>query len=127
MSEIQIILFRQAGKIHYQGDIIDVDGDQLVITTDEASVSMADRKSWLNLFCYPGELHALYHEVMDLLGPNDDSQALNIAPIKVIPVFSELGNIIEQFNGNRLLLMKFIFIYCLSMDKHYFSGLLRYF
>lgn len=127
MSEIQIILFRQAGKIHYQGDTLAVAADQLVVTTEEASVSMADRKNWLNLYCYPGELQALYHEVVDLLGPNDDSKPFKIASIKVMPVFSELSHIIEQLSGNRMMLLKFMFIYFLSMDNRYFSGLLRYF
>lgn len=127
MSEIQIILFRQKGEINCQGDTLSIGSDQLVVTTEDAHVSMAGRNNWLNLFCYPGELHALYHEVVDLLGPNDESKPFKLIPIKVIPVFSELSRVIEQLHGNRTLLMKFIFIYCLGMDNGYFSGLLRYF
>ncbi|QDO84241.1 helix-turn-helix transcriptional regulator [Shewanella psychropiezotolerans] len=127
MSEIQIVLFRQAGNINYQGNTLAIASDQLVVTTGEARVSKADRGTRLNLFCYPGELHALYHEVVDLICPCDDTKPFNIIPIKVMPVFAELSNVIEQLNGNRSLLMKFIFIYCLGMENQYFSGLLRYF
>ncbi|BAJ02216.1 AraC-type DNA-binding domain-containing protein [Shewanella violacea DSS12] len=127
MSEIQVILFRQAGKIHYQGHSLAIAAEQLVVTSSDVSVVMEERQSGLHLFCYPGELHALYNEVADLLSPADQSEPFKIAPFKAMPVFNELSNVIEQLKGSRRLLMTFIFTYCLGMDNHYFSGLLRYF
>jgi AraC-like DNA-binding protein len=127
MSAIQIILFKQAGKIHYQGDIFTVASNQLVVTTEAATASGPIRDGWMSVFCYPGELHGLYHEVIDLIGPSVDAQHFQLEAAKVLPVFDELSNVIEQLNGNRSLLIKFIFTYCLGMDNPYFSGLMRYF
>ena len=70
MSAIQIILFRQPGKIHYQGENLAVGSNQLVVTTEEATASALSRDNWMSIFCYPGELHALFHEIADLIGPS---------------------------------------------------------
>lgn len=127
MSAIQIILFRQPGKIHCQGENLAIDSNQLVVTTEEATASAMSRDSWLSIFCYPGELHALYHEIADLIGPSTEMNRFQLESVKILPVFDELSNVIEQLKGNRNLLIKFIFMYCLGMDNGYFSGLMRYF
>lgn len=127
MSAIQVILFKHDGKLRCQGEVIDVSANQLVVTTEDATASAISRDCWINVFCYPGEMHELYHEVMDLIGSETKDTNFKMGEAKIVPVFDQLISVIEQLKDNKSMMMKFVFIYCLSVDNAYFSGMLRYF
>lgn len=126
MSAIQIILFKQSGKLHCENETIDIDANQLVVTDENSSASAFSRDCWLNVYCYPGDLHELYHEVIDLIG-SEDCHQYHLGTSKIIPINEQLIDVVEQLSCNKNVLMKFLFIYCLSMDNKFFSRLLRYF
>ncbi|MCL1076964.1 AraC family transcriptional regulator [Parashewanella spongiae] len=127
MSAIQIVLFKEPGVIRYQNEVSNVAANQLVMTSEDAMVSAVSRENWINLFCYSGELHSLYNEVVDLISQEKEVKFFKLDFTKTIPVASQLVKVIEQLSNNKNMMMKFIFIYCLSMDKEYFSKMLIYY
>ncbi|WP_133407979.1 helix-turn-helix domain-containing protein [Parashewanella tropica] len=127
MSAIQILLFKQPGKLHRGEEVLEIEANQLIVTSEDVRASAISRDCWLSVFCYPGELHALYNEVSELIDTNNELKHFKVDEIKVIPVYQNLVKVFEQLISNREMLMKFVFIYCLSMDKAYFSILFRYF
>ncbi len=127
MSAIQIVLFKEPGVIRYQNKMLDIAANQLIMTSEDAMASAVSREGWVNLYCYPGELHAIYNEVVDLISQKERDNFFKLDFTKTIPVASQLVNVIERLSDNKNMMMKFIFIYCLSMDKQYFSKMLLFY
>ncbi|WP_299493715.1 AraC family transcriptional regulator [uncultured Shewanella sp.] len=126
MSVVQIILFKEAGKLHHNGVVTSIAANQLVVTSEQATAVGGYKK--LNMFCYPGEIHEVYYEVMDLLTEDPNNTPFFMASSKSLPVFGDLINVIEQLHDvSRKLLIKFIFTYCLGLDNSYFSKLLNHY
>ncbi|RLV59786.1 AraC family transcriptional regulator [Parashewanella curva] len=127
MSAIQILLFKQPGKLHRKDEVIEIEANQLIVTSEDVTATAISRDCWLNVYCYPGELHGLYNEISELIDTKQEFKHFRADEVKSIPVYNNLIKVFEQLISNREMLMKFVFIYCLSMDKSYFSNLFKYF
>ena len=62
----------------------------------------------------------------DLINQNYvDDHTVNKS-VKAVPIFDELVNVIKQLHKvSKTVMLRFVFTYCLEMDKPYFSNLLN--
>lgn len=126
MKALQVVLFNKQGHIDYQGQRTEVGAHQLVIVTEEAEIHAASRNDWMSVFFYPGEICQIYHLLTDLINHNYVDIHTVSKSVKAVPIFDELVNVIMQLHKvSKSIMLRFVFTYCLEMDKPYFSNLLN--
>nr|WP_252724473.1 AraC family transcriptional regulator [Vibrio hepatarius] len=119
-------MFNKQGHIDYQGQRTEVSANQLVMVTEEAEIHAQSRNDWMSIFFYPGEICEIYHLVTELIDHNYvDIKAISKS-VKTVPIFDELVNVIKQLHKvSKSVMLRFVFTYCLEIDKTYFSNLLN--
>jgi len=126
MKALQVVLFNKQGHIDYQGQRTEVGAHQLVIVTEEAEIHASSRNDWMSVFFYPGEICQIYHLLTDLINHNYVDNHTVSKSVKAVPIFDELVNVIMQLHKvSKSIMLRFVFTYCLEMDKPYFSNLLN--
>ena len=126
MKALQVVLFYKPGHIDYQGKRTEVAANQLVMVGEEAEIHAANRNDWMSVFFYPGEICLVYPLLTDLIKSSDTATQPSVGEVNAVPVFDELVNVIQQLHKvNKAVMLRFVFTYCLEMDKPYFSNLLN--
>ncbi|NRB66640.1 MAG: helix-turn-helix transcriptional regulator [Vibrio sp.] len=126
MKALQVVLFLKPGHIDYQGKRTEVMGNQLVMIGEEAEIHAASRSDWMSVFFYPGEICQVYPLLTELITHNHTGLRTINGEIETVPVFDELVNVIQQLHKvNKEVMLRFVFTYCLEMNKPYFSELLN--
>ena len=126
MKALQVVLCYKPGHIDYQGKRTEVAANQLVMVGEEAEIHAANRNDWMSVFFYPGEICLVYPLLTDLIKSSDTATQPAVGEVNAVPVFDELVNVIQQLHKvNKAVMLRFVFTYCLEMDKPYFSNLLN--
>lgn len=126
MKALQIVLFNKQGHIDYQGQRTEIAANQLVMVTEEAEIHSENRSDWISTFFYPGEILQVYQSLTELINQNCVGKQEVNKSVKAVPIFDELVNVIKQLSKmSKSVMLRFVFTYCLGMDKSYFSNLLN--
>ncbi|MDN3610016.1 helix-turn-helix transcriptional regulator [Vibrio ostreicida] len=125
MKALQVVLFYKPGHIDYHGKRIEVGENQLLMVGEDAHIHASSRQDWMSVFFYPGEVCQVYPLLTELVSQHSAARGHSNGDVKSVPVFDELVNVIEQLHKvSKDVMLRFVFTYCLEMDKPYFSDLL---
>lgn len=124
---VRFIVSRHGGQLRLQGRIHAYPAGCLAVTGNDAIVNPDASGREVPYFdLQTSDFQALYPEVMDLL---DDVPIVRFVrdPVRIVGADPEvLGVILSLSRTARAMLLRFSYVYCLGVDRHYFSALLRH-
>lgn len=128
MKGVQIAVFVESGAIRTNGKTTLIPENTLVLANMDSHISVQNSDKSFNLFFYSGEFYSVYKEVNSLMLPTDNSASVNINEhhqVKTGPKFIEAVKILSNKFKNKHALLRFICVYCLSLDQSFFSDLIK--
>ncbi|HBO5145477.1 TPA: helix-turn-helix transcriptional regulator [Pseudomonas aeruginosa] len=123
MRTVRILLGKQSGALKVNGEMLPFPNCSLLITSD----NVCPQKSGLPYFDFhESDFRELYTELIDLIG---DSPTRTFVPreLRVVNADEDVMRVMELLmRGPRSMLLRFAYVYCLGIDRTYFSDFLRY-
>ncbi len=127
MKGVQIAVFIEPTIIHSNEKIEHIPENSLVVADINAQLGTSNSDKAFNLFFYTGEFYSVYKEVNSLM-LSEQKQYVNLKTHYTIPTgpkFIEAVKILSNRFKNRHALLRFICVYCLSVEQSFFSNLIR--
>lgn len=125
MPTLRFIISRAQGKVSSRSALHAYPANCLMVGDDDAVVLDTCPHTGPAIFdFYTADLQALYPEVVDLLAADTPAVFLR-HPIRLIKAEQDVINVMTSL-GNLApsAFLHFCYVYCLSLDRGYFSGLL---
>jgi AraC-like DNA-binding protein len=126
MGEVQVVLFKRAGRVDHGGQRWQVPDNRLVVTDTKASVS-GERGDCRSYVFNAAELQTLYVDLLGLLR-NQESTPFFREPVRLVAACPDLiGVSVSLAETDSRAMLRFVYSYFLSVDPVYFSRLLHHF
>ncbi|MFL9988961.1 helix-turn-helix transcriptional regulator [Paraburkholderia sediminicola] len=126
MIVVQFILFKSPARVACRGAVHSAESNSIVLVDPETVVVGAESDYDVHAF-HVGDFQELYREISDQV-ESTFAAPFRRKPITVLPVPPDLFDVSRRLgNVDRGLMLRFIFIYCLSINRPYFSSLLHHF
>ncbi|CAI8741747.1 AraC family transcriptional regulator, exoenzyme S synthesis regulatory protein ExsA [Pseudomonas chlororaphis] len=123
MQGVRLLFSRYGGQVHI-GNISERLPPHSLAMTQNTTLCSADP----DIRCFdfhPAHFKHLYTEISDLLIPADHAFFCP-TPIRAVQIQEELTNVLELLaQGAPETLLRFAYVYCLGVDRRYFSALLQ--
>lgn len=123
---VQFILFKSPARVVCRGAVHSAESNSILLTDTEAVITGTVGDYDIHEFRV-GDFQELYREISD--------QVETVPPvpfcrksITVLPIPSDLFDVSRRLGSvDPRLMLRFVFIYCLSIDASYFSSLMHHF
>lgn len=127
MIVVQFIFFRTPAKVVCRGGAYAAEPNSIVLTDSDASVIAASESDY-DIFSFRiGDFQELYRELADEVDPAMPAPFWR-KPFTPLPVPPELFDVARRMGSNdRSMMLRFLYIYCLNVNRGYFSNLLHHF
>ncbi|WP_186379039.1 helix-turn-helix transcriptional regulator [Yersinia frederiksenii] len=128
MKSIQFILFRQDGILRSEGICHSVPAGNLVVTNEQASVSSFSQSTFISVLCHSIDLLPIYQDLASkMVQANKFRLPHQIYDChKILPVSNDIICATEQLADiEKNASLRFLYLYCLGLDRTYFSRLLE--
>ncbi|KAA5839269.1 helix-turn-helix transcriptional regulator [Pseudomonas chlororaphis] len=125
MRAVRLLFGKYGGKVHVDGTVQLIPPNSVVVASSEAAPCSTN--SDLQYFdFYPADFKHLYADVVDLLGVTHGTLFWR-APIRMVKAQDDVIGVLELLaKGTPDTLLRFAYIYCLGVDRRYFSALLQH-
>lgn len=125
MQAVRLLFSKYGGKVCLDHVIQQLPPNSICVTQSSTKLCGADN----NVYCfdfYPADFKQLYTEVSELLTPAHQA-FFYPAPIRTLLVQDDVINVLELLAKEVPdVLLRFAYIYCLGVDRGYFSALLQH-
>ena len=127
MQAVRFIVSRHGGQLRIQGRQHDYPPDCRVVTGNDAAVGMDVRGGRMPYFdVQAADFRAIYPDVLGLLDEVPQGRFLR-EPVRIVGADRDvLGVVLLLAESMPVTLLRFTYVYCLGVDRHYFSALLRH-
>lgn len=126
MQTMRFLIGKQGGQVKVRGQTHTFSPHSLVVTSSDAVVCHGDMHGDVQCFDFSAaDLHNLYPEVIDLLDTTPQELFWR-EPVRSIKAEKEVLVVIEGLADAHMALLRFTYVYCLGIDRRYFSELLRH-
>ena len=127
MKGVQIAVFIEPGHVRVNGKISTVPANSLIVANIDAQISVANSENAFNLFFYTGEFYSVYREVNSLMLQDETQRVKLDNPYQIATgsKFIEAVKILSDRFKNRHALLRFICVYCLSVEQSFFTQLIN--
>jgi AraC-like DNA-binding protein len=127
MQKVHFFYGRQPGRVLVRGAVHVIPGHSIAVACGDASICRMDtRKALHEINVSSADFQQLYPDIADLL---DKSIPLRFMPEPLRIVATSPG-VVETLallaNAAPQMLLRFVYAYCLALDRAYFSALARY-
>ncbi|WP_199406801.1 AraC family transcriptional regulator [Chromobacterium sp. ATCC 53434] len=126
MPAIRLIISRSSGEVTIRGDTFPFPENCLIVTDNEARISANSHlDSVLSQDFFASELQQLHPEIIELLEA-DTQTVFNKEAVRLVRTERDVTEVLASLS--RLApasFLHFAYVYCLSLDRTYFSALLR--
>ncbi|MGN7738560.1 helix-turn-helix transcriptional regulator [Pseudomonas sp. 22526] len=124
MQAVRLLFGRFGGKVQVDGKTQLIPPNSVVVA--HSSIVPYSSSSDLQFFdFYPADFQQLYADVLELLGATHDTLFLR-EPIRTVKAQDEVITVLELLvKGTPVALLRFAYIYCLGVDRSYFSALFQ--
>lgn len=125
MQTIRFLISKNGGHVKVRGQFDAFSADSLVVTSSDAVISSMNNQNDIHCFDFSAtDLHNIYAEIMDLLDTAPQDYFWR-EPARMVNAGKEVISVIEGLSSIHTALLRFTYVYCLGIDRRYFSALLR--
>ena len=127
MQAVRFIVSRHGGQVRIQGRRHDYPPDCLVVTGADAIVGADTRGADASYFdVQVADFRTLYPDVLDLLDDVPQGR-FQREPLRIVGADHDVLDVVLLLaKALPVTLLRFAYVYCLGLDRHYFSALLRH-
>ncbi len=124
MHVVRLLFGKYGGKVYVDGKVQLIPPNSVVVAQhDTAPCSTSSDMQYFDF--YPADFQRLYVDVVDLLSFTHGTLFWR-APIRTVKAQEDVISVLELLaNGTPDTLLRFAYIYCLGVDRRYFSALLQ--
>lgn len=127
MQPVRFLFGRNGAYVRVQGNLYTLPPNCIAVTSGGAALCDAGVNTDVQCIDFhPADFQELYLELANSL---DEAQPLRFwqEPMHIVNAPGNMLSVIELLSGSSpTALLRFLYAYCLSVDRHYFSALLRY-
>jgi|SRR5476651_1437426 len=128
MSGLQFILFEKEGLVFIEGESRVIPTNHIVVAEENSVLINDERDNFIIITCHPVNLLLLYQEIVSTTVAKYACQSLTRNRFKILPLdHSVMESTKKLMLMDKNLSISFLYLYCLSIDKLFFAGLLRQF
>ncbi|MBV4465818.1 AraC family transcriptional regulator [Pseudomonas sp. SWRI79] len=125
MQAVRLLFGKYGGKV-YVDDKVQVIAPNSVVVAHNGPVPCNTGSDIQYFDFYPADFQRLYADVVDLLGAPHRTLFWR-DPIRMVKAQAEVISVLELLaQGTPDTLLRFAYIYCLGVDRRYFSALLQH-
>jgi len=126
MPAIRFMITKCSVSVQNRGEHYSLAANALIVTDNHTLlVNPQDKINVVTMDFYNADLQQLYAEVVELLDP-ESKPLLHKETVKQVNVEKEVVEVLSSLSKlSAPSFLQFCYVYCLSLDRHYFSSLLR--
>ncbi|MGF6401559.1 AraC-like DNA-binding protein [Pseudomonas frederiksbergensis] len=124
MQAVRLLFGKYGGKVKVSGEMQLIPPNSVAMANGD--IAPCTNSDLQHFDFYPADFQHLYADVVDLLGATHNILFWR-APIRLVTAQDDVIRVLELLaKGPPNTLLRFAYIYCLGMDRRYFSGLLHH-
>ncbi|MBK5415407.1 helix-turn-helix transcriptional regulator [Pseudomonas sp. TH31] len=125
MQAMRLLFGKYGGKVQVNGETQLIPPNSVVMATCNAA-PCGGNNDLQHFDFYPADFQHLYADVVDLLGTTHGSLFWR-DPVRRVKAHDDVIIVLQLLaKGPSATLLRFAYIYCLGVDRHYFSALLQH-
>ncbi len=127
MQPVRFLFGHYQGQVHTQGKIHSLPNQCIVATHTDAVLCDAGAGTDIqHIDFHPADFQSLFTEIADLLDDTPHGTFWR-QPVRTVNAQPEVIDMLELLrHASPISFLRFLYVYCLGVDRRYFSGLLRH-